>query len=849
MRCHGEAVEPLLLALTVDIITSITSYLTSSHIIRLIMAGSSQLNASLQLRGGVQTLRLFYAQQIYPRPVPSPSLISMFAKLTTFEVSLPQIREDAVPDWKVSQLPSTLTCLDVNQKWPLFPFIKETSDEAQQSLQTKDVYPKASPMRGSYPPELWFHMATLFPRLAHLALRAESPQQRGISSWIDSFPKTLTTLHLPFLDSCYLAEDAGRTRSRVVQEPEFWTDLLPPHLTSLSLKQTADSPVYTALNRALPHRITSFHTSGDLTFELLKYLPWLIELSCGSIELESGLSNELRQPSNRGQLIRLIPRGLKSLSVVRYLGIQGCQESALAEIVPLLPKGLTYLNGGQHLSIYFTRYLTAPLEHLIVQDVLFQEHMPCPLPATLRTLRMNHIIPLDQKPVLPPHLERLYLAKGYLQDSWLASFPDSLTWVSTPEWRCEGFLLPPSATEASLSSITKQLRQNPYIDNDALKGVVVSKLKYLPEACREISDHLITNDMFTYAQLPRGLTTLPSSYMISDRKDMDLRDLPRGLRQLTIADSMTIGSWLSLPLELTKVNGGSLKISTEEIRRCMKAINRDIVTGTSFVFPTSLIDLFLKEHDERICQFEYPDIIRQILAETPIDTHCSKECLDLLPASVEHLTVVTFSNKVYDHSTDMFDVIEEPSPASEDSVNKTPSQLTSVVVRPHVDPKVNSIVRFLDLIPSTLVHSGLTLTDLPPSLEHLELRGVTYINDLQGISRFRSLKSLTLDTILKPIEDRATAAPVEEYHSLLQNLPSSLVKLHILNYPACSKHLEAIPRSVTDLVLLSHPAVYSPQDLQALPSGLVTLGLNTKVFADGLRAHLPATITKLTLKR
>ena len=859
VRINGQTVEPLILAFPIDIWRLFAPYLEARDLFNMIFIGCPVLSSILLHKGAITSLRIYRVKVPPKSRFLDPSFIGSFIHLTEF-IIIAQSHAAFPPDWKISQLPPTLTKLHIDHQKPLLPFVSR-SIRKQFAVDSSYHYqnghgPIMTVLRDN--PSLWLRCSKYFPRLLYLAVLGDGHLQfsGAFQPWVDTLPKTLVHLDTPFLNPNYGIEENGTLYHREWQDISMWS-ALPPTLESISFRHMRNSHSDVTLLE-MPSRITKVTLNCELEIGILVSWHWLVELRCE--KLISDLYTPMKLTLTH-ETYSLIPRGLKLLACHTLF----CQLPAKLDrhaAARNLPTGLEYLSFTCLPDQDIIEHLPRSLKHLDMPGVsLRNQEMLLFLPAGLTHLRCHFSGFLDVT-LLPKGLVSLCgLNDSPFADYWLPKAPATLRWISFKQWTLRGLLLPDSLTAVDPDILKHHLYTHPYVDSKAITQIHIESLLGLPKECRSISI-LQLDSSVSYDSLPRHLTKLPPAFVIYDLSSELIAQLPRGLTRLTMDKAFRLQSIALLPPQMQFVRPGSIVLIDDDINQALGAIttsqNHQVKPITSIRIPEELLLPRLKLEPDSIV-FKHLNGFKG-----PVHALWERNHFALLPDSITDLSLrccnvelpwtILERDKLSNHSHS----IAEASTA----IIKFPSSLTSLTLtNTAADVYVTSNSSKLiyssssgapptEVLqnPSTLSLCRCSISDLPLALVHLKIQNCVYVHELDDIRRLSSLKTLILYHILERTNSTPTYASSESYISFLAKLPPSLLTLHFFDYPHAPLHLAELPRSLTDLRISSPPHLYDPESLLKLPAGLTRLSINAKNHSIQLREFVPASITALSIR-
>ena len=818
VRKRGEELMPLILAFPIELYTLIMDSLTVTDLKKLILIGSAHLNAILQLKGAVKSLRLVSTCNHSLEQQLKTSLFRSIPTLTKFVVDL-MTHFSITPDWKVSILPPTLTHLHVQQRFASPPFVDIAIKDAwpphptmNRMFQLNKLLPNISTFTLSKP-HLWFDLGQLFPKLEYLAMIGEG------SSF--QYPE----------DKLY----GGLPELRVLRAPYTLTQMksFPPHLTSLHCRS-----ISTTLLNAVPPRITHLQLyKMVIPLGNVQTWTWMKDLTCLFI-----MAPELDNYN------KLLPRSLTSLNI----------SDTRARPFQNLPANLTSLtiNNFTRNFLHNLQDIDVPLLHLSLTNVIIWEKREWAFfPRSLRSVYLYRILAWDFEN-MPPLLESITCSSGEFSDYDLAKLPN-LTQIQVRTWSLTGILVPSNATVVSVNLLKRTLLSHPNVsDNARIRFIRILALTNLPEACERVENVHISKSI-TLAQLPRSFISLPKAYSIQDSSAFVLEHLPQSLTKLTVEGPMRLERWLALPSTVTTVRSGIVAFTEEDILSFISHLKDKEADGEPII-AISLPSAILVPALRKLAPNAQKDrFIADVIAKKPKVACWSPDHFALLPDSVTSLTLpygLATTPTPWVSSNSMEERSSAPSAGSSVPTIepcKFPLSLTSLKIgedkwdystltkRRESRRRINSN--------DALRGSGISLLSLPIRLIRLELFGFVLLQDIQPIAKLSSLQTLALGKIqLDSAFEIATA------HAFIAVLPSSLKTLRILEYFDPHKVITRLPPLLTDLELFSlHPHYYEASLFQQLPSQLTRLRLNGNYRCDTKRITelLPASLTDVSLFR
>lgn len=824
--------QPLILALSVDIWKLVSTYLTSRDVKNLICIGSPALTQLLQQRGGISSFWIRnITQRLTKRGAISVNLFCNFPKLTEFVLILD--RQNVQVDWKISLLPPTLKRLHLSYQTCLIPFVNVKLESGIETLRIFRGYYsqfdciKRFAQLAEDNPQNWLRASELLPNLSILELKS-SQQYVSLANFLPTLPESLGTLQ------CLI-----RDNSLVVPK-------LPASLTSLTLAEADLTPEIAQLGLYLLHLDVSWSIESALVLQL----PNLLTLKCEQVLCSDDSS------FTQSQVLTCLPRSLETFrcnSMARYdlsflpRGLKDFKAAVFAFDLLHLPPGLTSLSS----SVLNINTVDAMLA----------------LPRTLLSLSMLSC-PLSDLLVeaLPPSLTSLEIFEGSFHERYLLHLLPRLSYVSVSHWTCCGLLMPPNVDTVSSWYSMQFLHSRgsgypiPIINIGAIKSSFMGEVTHLAPSVTML-DSVRIHPSVRYKELPRGLLTLPKSFIVRDTDDQDIKDLPPTLESLTVAGPFRFSSWTSLPpksFKSFKNTKCTIVLEDSDIRKAMELSNAQSNKPSfdrSLSIPRSLITSLVPKGP-----YGTSPLIPHFGTNAPYHAIWKREHYDLIPESITSLSIDSpiCNIKFWPSSSVSYDNVEsEESPktpiklppsltylklcASGELLKRTHEPLKRIAERP---PKL------IAKHPSTLTNLHLTLTDLPVTLEHLEIHGRVGLEELEDIGRFTSLKSLTLGFLIKKESSQQNGYSYVDpwnFSALMRNLPSSLTKLHLLGYPWATDVIHAIPRQIEDLAIASAPTAFTELQFSKFPPQLTSLSINCKNDPSEYQGKLPSTLKHLSL--
>lgn len=839
----------LLLAFPLDLIVELCQYLDSRELFRLRLSGSRILSRILLERGGICALRIFAEKLLSGSTtilLPPLSVLESLKLLTTVQIKLRPFQH-IYSGFKISQLPPTITSLHFELAYPLAPFINWFIGPGSRHGSHLDLHANPAELykAADHSPALWLQTASFLPKLRRLTVLGDMPRKRNYDAWLNTLPKeTLQSLRVPFYFESTVYFPAI---FRHCNSPELWTEVLPPNLTALRL-----AALPTGTLQFLPSTITILELPhDDLPIDILSRLTWLTELTCHQLTRDGRRSSN--QSSNRSNFAEL-PRSLSKLSL--------SHTSHSPHELAHLPPSMTWLSIC--VPLHQVHLITAPLEYLSV-FVRTPQLDWSTLPRTLRTLCFWHCAdfsgifgnPSAQYTNIPPHLTRLESYHSF-EDAYIAYLPPTITKLAFRIWDARGAILPPNLTYIDQNVVTDSILRHPLIEASYIRKVRVRPLVYLPETATLLSCVSLSNAAFTYRGLPRGLQRLPATFIVKEDPHQHVSELPQSLTCITITGGLRMRSWLALPESVrTYRKSGGLYMIHEEVLECL-AILRAEMDATedekTLVIPDDLKRISLRLHHKELSSRPY---IRDAINALPTIAQWDHICYDTLPKSVTRLV---FNLPKYEIERSLL----QHFPRCYSPTFKLPDRIRSLVLGERF---YNTLIKGVPRLPSpydridedtfndasSITRCGLLVENFTATLTHLELNGKVVAPDLDCLEHCTSLVSLSLDYIMHQALGYATNMGAAEFRKIINGLPRSLQRLHILGYGAALRalvHTDPIefPPLLTDLKILTSPSISTNKDLLLkdvlrLPH-LTRLSLN---LPDMTRYHFPSSITDLQL--
>lgn len=815
VRRKGETLEPLLLALPLDIWREISTYLNFSTVSRLVTIGSPLLTDILQRRGGISRLKVDYLVNNLQTRFVSYFHLGAFSKLTHFELkpSRPYLR---VLGWKINALPPTLTHLHVELAYPLISFLRRSTEDLMNSRDFSLDYMTGIHWNGTKPTDLWFPLAELFPKLKYLAILGRHQHNMLMSqSFLQILPMdSLETLNVNFLRP-WLPSDRYHAA-------HLWRSIMPPNLSSIFLYAPDDH-----ILSCMPERITSLHLAGrHLSLDDLEPLKSLLELR---LEHIVPLTND-----NQAKQVLKLPRGLQLLHCANFLPFDWYVTSD-GEFVKAMPRTLTSWRTAAFPSAYL-KHLPPTLTDFHFANMVSENSHIADLPRGLRTLHVNGFQKLDAESVvlLPSSLTELVVHYSHFSDAWIPQLLPNLRSITAQHWQMTGLLLRPDVDRIDSSALVRSAENCPIIQGRV--QIHPATLLYLPPALQSLENQALSPSI-PYASLPRHMRALPSSYAITDGKQ-DLADLPQHLSRITVLGNIRYNSWIKIPVQVPS-GDPTVIAEAEDVRVGLQIIGaRPLAHNKLLSIPDSILDCLMGSRGLPEMPHLPPKRYALWKPEHYRLLHESLESLSLsLPPQYLDLPWLGQKESVSTIEKAM-EPVELPSTLTSLSVT---APLESTHKRPQFDERFPTPFTAIVSPASTLARACLTLSILPLSLTNLEIHGRVDIEELADISRFLSLKSLTLGLLLG--SDPNEFADEAAYSKLLSQLPESLKSLYIKYLPAATTQIGALPRGLRELSIESQPVHYKAAALSALPPRLKKLRINAIDLPKDYKSLLPACLT------
>lgn len=788
VRNRGDFLEPLLLSFPIDLLRAITRLLTATHVKNLVLAGSTHLNALLQLKGGIECVHLVSTAHCSLDRVVTSSFFKSFGALTTFVFNVMDTQSIA-PEWKISMLPSTLTHLHVQQPLAIFPFtnlrlefISNRKHHSELQSQLENAQERIANYAASDAHYL-LPIAQLFPKLQYLAILGNYRDERLDAIQLHSLPMTLQTIHAPRL----LLQPASSLYP-------IW-EFLPPLLTSLecyTVSPASLSPLPTQIthlglsraNLALSDRHPEFFPYGAVH-------TWnsLVCLKCPDVTIADKSVPVAEQ---------FFPPTLETLE------INNLQSH---KVIEHLPKSLTSLT----ISLYagelnvILGLIKVPLQHLSYRGNLYLASYWALLPRSLKSLVLLSIGDWTFDHRMPPHIESICATHASLYDHEIAKLPSSVTKLGIADWHLTGALLPPNTVAVDDALLKHSLLRHPYVHLDYIRNVIIKPLESLPDTCESVRNVSILTHL-PVAQLPSSIRSLPKSYCLSDDGSQDFSDLPRSVTKLSVGNGMKISSWLTLPASVTTVRGGVVALTEDDVMAFMahlKQKEEDDNPISTVHIPNTIYDTTIQR---LASQLQGLPSVAKMMKSKPLVVRWQPKHISMLPDSVTCLSLSPSANQ---HDTRLLNGTSSPSSSQtqhEDTLNaenfitKFPASLTSLTIGDdcwkHGNPLPRRKIQREMKKSMVLAQSGVSLSALPSTLVTLELFGGVLLRDLEPISRLFSLEVLALGPILdrsaSPSSTRRRIFYQSQMRNFIATLPSQLKTLRILEYDTASKLLRSL---------------------------------------------------------
>lgn len=845
-----EANLPLLLAFPLDILRHLTQYLSASDLNDLILTGSPILAQILQAKGGVDTLRVYRINRGGFFDCKRVSFISTFRGLLNLEFRLPARMRVGYLDWKIADLPPTLTRLHLEYEYPLSSFMVPNSVEMFDIMARTVAHPDPMQIVGSHfslsHPDFWLDTAVILPKLKYLAIiggqNMRNTEHKKPHSLVAKLPSSLETLLLPGLD----AADG------------FW------HSAPANLTRLAFNPSPSVL-KDTPAHITRLELSGRMVAEDFAGLTNLLEIKSFM---------QIPAPDPAADLefdffLKHLPRGLQSLETPLeiYAVIHVTQYPSIGSAIAHLPPSLTKLDQVSFPSRYL-KHLPQTLTHLSFSANIDETQHILFLPRGLRLLKvLGFTENLTDESVrqLPPNLTSLSAITSQFDELWLADMVPRIKWLSFRAWRVSGLLLPADATGAvDVPMLHRALRRMDFIDASVLKTIDLAPLRYIPPNVNDISG-MPLHSSIRYADLPREIISLPKSYQLRDDAKQDLRDLPQKLKSLSIQGNIRLRSWLSLPIR--SIPGYSrfthrVVLEKEDINWALDYNQETQTPPPTFDVPLSLMAAYRASEEKLTGKTCYSHVFGQ---RDNLHALWEPEHYARIPDSVTSLRV-SIPHKDAEKPWMSLESESEGQAASDESseayiqsVVKLPPSLTSLIIdtktselqwRNSKNIPIKTLPKSL-LSPesaSAFARCNLCLSVLPTTLTYLKITGRVDMEDLEDIGRLTSLRSLSLG-ILTSRTDRLFYATESSFIAFVSRLPPSLTLLHVAHCPDPTNAIRELPRSLLELRIKSRPRLYSLHEFSNLPPSLTRLNVNTMNLPAGYEERLPPSLTDITLRQ
>lgn len=851
-------VEPILTAFPSEVWSVIGSYLTQTMIYRLYMTGSARLDFIMRRPGVISEFTLKTAltnTSGFPNRSPHIEWVLRYPTLTTLV-----LQSSSARCWKgnihVSNFPRTLTSLKVDHTYALSLFVTEKfySEYIYDLEDTKMVQYGLAKIYGSNnfsnkKASPFADLGIYLPLLTHLTIPQIKMQDETLVFWLRSLPSTLLYICGPILQPpaypTYAASDL---------DIDSCIELLPPSLETLrpAMRRWGSE---LDLPKRFPSNLKHLHFDMLTThIDSLKPFSGLLTLHLNTLTISSAES------------ISILPCSLTEFRLNTLRSFVPYASIYTNRLFKGLPRGLTSLKWPHIPDSSHFQYLPPNLTFLhltaSIRNAFTHIHH---LPRSLAHWYINtrDTLTPDLMTGFPPTMRTLQFLNATIQDDCLAHMPQSVYEIACSRWLLTGYLLSNTSTIASQQALYDSLKRVPIIKRSSIYHAYCQDLKYCPPSVTMLQDVKVSEG-FKMSDLPRSLTSLPSSIPFIDKDDQSVSEVPPLVTRLHVRGATRLQTWLALPSTIKHIRGGSVILEHGDIVDALDTIKEqyaaletnDIGNDSPQRFeklhiPFSLVDALKSKfsHNEFVCRIpsrdwhvqwenrhfsRLPDFITDLtilappdrlplpyIDETQGDNICARmNAVHLVGELSDNITRLTLGRSTcqVDHPTTRME--------EEESLLDGRKRI-----------EFKSIFDSCKLLPSML----------PLSLTELSLYGHVQVDELRRISHIYGLKILRLGRLAVDSSCNEKI-PYKAFIEFCSLLPPSIEVLHLLKTIFHTSVMEHLPRSLKELKI-KEPHSYDAHALQSLPPKLTTLDIHATDIFSGYRELLPSSLVNLTINQ
>lgn len=782
-----------------------TSYLDGIAVSRLLCCGSKMVNVILLRNKGITQLNYPATHLKANRwAEPSMAVVTQFPQITSFSFDLnSSLSNRLFASFKITVFPPTLTKLSIKfpSGSPELIFHQATLDDVGNNVYKLSHFVNRQD-------DGWLPISKILPNLRHFTLIGHdywsSRNSRALGDAVSALPllSLNTSLFCPFFQ---VSSDLPRfSHLLAVASPNAWDDQwihsnsFPHHITSLRLPSC------------------DIHGSQIHVFTQLQELELckLIGETCNTISL--------------------LPRSLRFLKV-KYLNL-------MVEDIEKLPPTLVSIQIQSWPTIECIRTLPSSLTSFGASCLFSNDHSTLKpyegLSKNLLELQLNYAMQTigDVKHFTSfvPRLTSLDLVGSKFYDYWIPSLPKQLTSMKCMDWRVTGFLVKNDVFELDTRTLLSSI-YNCQIAKPSYHQVSLEPLKYLTASIHKIAPHLQFDKRLRVRDLPKALTTLPSSVPIHDNEDV--MEVSPNARRVWIAGPMRFRSWLKLPPSVCIAKGGSIIYEMDDVERALsilRAYDLELLGLQNLALscsrpPTSSgeglessVESSSASGNRETQQGPIGKMLAKFLPISTASIHFPHSIERVVrPEAAQHgpvLDHIFYSSHqapyaVYDQRHfQMF-----PASITELSLRAPPNDFqVPFTCRPDDIPLPSTITR-LTVENGPLRKCHLLPHMLPSSLVSLsvfeEISDIE-INQLSHLTKLQSLEVMNITGSISP-------------NLYLTSLPPSLTHLRIIATSIPSENFKLFPPSLKSLDLDNKQDI-SPLHLLSLPPSLTSIRLSNK---------------------